>query len=101
MQTFKQYLIEKTQLNTLAKKIGVSVAELEGISKTELKTILKDIGKHDLAPIKNFNKRELKKGIKAEKEHTNSDLIATLIAKDHLSELPNYYTKLSKMEEKG
>jgi len=38
---------------------------------------------------------QLAMGIKAEKEHT-SDM---LVALDHLNELPDYYTKLEKMEE--
>lgn len=97
--TFKQFLVESsTELHKLANKIGIQVSELKKLSDAELTTILRDIGKHDFTPISKFNKKELEKGIKAEKEHTNSVLIATLIAKDHLSELPDYYTRLEKLE---
>ena len=34
------------------------------------------------------------------KEHTSSDSVAREIALDHLMELPDYYTKLEKMENK-
>ncbi len=39
-------------------------------------------------------KKELKKGIKVEKEHTSDVKKATRIAMDHLFEDPKYYTKL-------
>ena len=42
-------------------------------------------------------KRELKKGIKVEKEHTSDLKKATRIALDHLFENPKYYSKLSKL----
>jgi phage gp29-like protein len=37
---------------------------------------------------------QLNKGIQTEKEHTASPEIAKSIAKDHIAETPNYYTKL-------
>lgn len=40
-----------------------------------------------------FNKKELKIGSKIELEHTSSKARATKIAKQHLCEFPNYYTK--------
>jgi len=39
--------------------------------------------------------------LKIELEHTDSRAIALQIAKDHLVELPDYYTRLKKMEEEG
>lgn len=41
---------------------------------------------------------QLEKGAKIEKEHTNDEYLAQEIAKDHLSEDLNYYTKLQNME---
>jgi len=41
---------------------------------------------------------EFSKGIKVEFEHTNDENIAAEIAKDHLMEIPDYYTRLEKME---
>jgi hypothetical protein len=40
-----------------------------------------------------FNKRELKIGSKIELEHTKSKKVATRIAKQHICEFPNYYSK--------
>jgi len=48
----------------------------------------------------NFLKKQLRKGAAVEKEHTDNINIAKKIAKDHLWEDPNYYTKLAKMETK-
>lgn len=42
----------------------------------------------------------LQKGTQVEYEHTNSKIISTKIAKDHLAEFPDYYTELEKMENK-
>ena len=40
-----------------------------------------------------MNSKELKIGTKIEMEHTTSSKKAAKIAKDHLKEFPNYYTK--------
>lgn len=47
---------------------------------------------------KNFNQKELKRGIEVEREHTTDASIAKEIAMDHLSEDTQYYRRLSKME---
>lgn len=41
---------------------------------------------------------QLEKGIEVEKEHTSSEKVAREIALDHLMELPDYYTRLAKVE---
>ena len=50
---------------------------------------------------KNANKSELRTGIKIEYEHTNNYEISKRIALDHLAEIPDYYTRLVKMEEEA
>ena len=52
--------------------------------------------KHDVSLDQIFY--ELDKGIKAEIEHTKDEDMAAEIALDHLSEMPDYYTRLEKME---
>lgn len=42
--------------------------------------------------------KELEIGIEVEMEHTLNSNIARKIALDHLAELPDYYTRLRKME---
>jgi hypothetical protein len=48
-----------------------------------------------------FDSDQLKKGEEVEKEHTDDDEIAKEIAKDHLTEMDDYYDKLEDMEKKG
>lgn len=97
---------EKLSLNDikdikeLSNKLGISEDELKKYSDKELLDIFKNIGLHDFIDIKKFNKKEIEQGIKVEREHTNSNLVALLIVKDHLSELPDYYKRLEKMENK-
>lgn len=47
-----------------------------------------------------FDQRQLRIGIKIEREHTSNRRIAMEIAMDHLSEDPNYYKKLRKIEKR-
>lgn len=44
---------------------------------------------------------EFEQGIKVEMEHTTDPLIAARIALDHLAEIPDYYTRLAKMEKEA
>ena len=55
----------------------------------------------DYRPDANYIPTELKKGIKTEMEHTDNPAIAKTIAKDHLDEYPDYYTRLIKMEKQA
>lgn len=45
-----------------------------------------------------YDPTQLKMGIEIEKEHTTNPTLAEKIAKQHLEEDPQYYTKLKKME---
>jgi hypothetical protein len=66
-----------------------------------LKDIAKKHSKNSSYSIEEFIlnlKKELKKGVKIEMEHTKDSKIATEIAMDHLFEDPNYYKKLKKIE---
>lgn len=64
------------------------------------KMSLEDIARKHSAFIGTI-KKELELGIKVEKEHTTDPKKAREIAMDHLVELPDYYSRLDKMEEKG
>jgi cell division protein ZapA (FtsZ GTPase activity inhibitor) len=46
-------------------------------------------------------KAQIKKGISVEMEHTSDKEKATEIVMDHLSEFPDYYDRLKKMEDKA
>ena len=64
------------------------------------KQVLKG-GLADNIPDKCFDKKNLKKGEKVEREHTKNKQMQKEIAEDHLAEDPNYYEKLEKMEKKS
>jgi len=55
-------------------------------------------GKADHMPDAAFNHEQLRRGTKVEREHTRSRAVAKEVAKDHLTESPNYYKALAKME---
>lgn len=48
-----------------------------------------------------FIEKQLELGKKVEKEHTKSTSLATKIALQHLEEIPDYYTRLKKVEVKA
>lgn len=55
-------------------------------------------GKHRHISDNLFDRKELLMGIEIEYEHTNDMAFAREIAKDHLAELPDYYTRLHAMQ---
>lgn len=48
-----------------------------------------------------FDPEQVAMGVKVEMEHTDNPLLAVEIALDHLTEIPDYYTRLDKMEKKA
>ena len=72
-------------------------------NKMKIKVILKNKeilsgGLGDNKLDSDFDAKQLQAGIKVEREHTNDPKKAKEIAKDHLSEDPDYYKKLKKIE---
>lgn len=59
------------------------------------------VGKHTNIHHKAFDQTQIRMGKKVEKEHTNDPKQAREIAKDHLAEIPDYYTRLNKMEKRA
>ena len=64
---------------------------------TKLTGVAPDDGKFE----KTVDPKQLKRGIEVEYEHTNNPKLSKQIALDHLKEIPDYYTRLDKMEEKA
>jgi hypothetical protein len=75
----KEKELETPKLHT--HKIKIALEKLRG-------------GQGDNKSDESFSSSELRKGTKHELEHTESKSQAKEIAKDHLSEVKNYYTKL-------
>ena len=59
---------------------------------TEVNSLTGGVG--DVTAPSNVNTKELSIGVQVEMEHTNDEKIATEIAMDHLTEDPQYYSKL-------
>jgi len=80
---------EKAELNESNNKVKGGLAD-----KLSVKDIAK---KFDVSSAKIEN--EFKMGIKVELEHTKDKAVAKDIAMDHLAEMPDYYTRLNKLED--
>lgn len=55
----------------------------------------------DPRPDDAFDMEELRLGMEEEMEHTNDKNIARVIAKDHLAENSQYYTRMRRLKEMG
>jgi len=88
------YKIEKDPLHK-GKYNGKSIEKTEiQLKKEQVEANLKH------PSMKHFDPKELEKGIKIEMEHTKDRKTAEIIAKQHLSEKPDYYKLLNKYVEK-
>lgn len=76
-------------------KVIISENILKG-GKADKLTVAMVAKKHNVSP--STIAVQLAKGIGIEREHTYSYNAAKEIALDHLSEIPDYYTRLNKME---
>jgi len=89
------------KIHELADKLKMEPDDLE----SEIYSMLTDFfgkGLYNKAEKKaNIDSKQLKMGIKVELEHTSCPLIAERIAKDHLQEIPDYYTRLDEMEKEA
>lgn len=93
-------LSEKDILDSIDKKEEVleKSEKIEG-GLADNKSIEDIAKKHGVSVSKII--KELNKGIDIEKEHTDDEEKATEIAKDHLMEISDYYTRLDKMEKQA
>ena len=78
MITIKEYLSQQKVFNPFVKEMSLKQGDV---------------------PDEEFDPEQLKKGVEIEREHTDDVDVAKQIAKAHLKEFPNYYTKLKQMED--
>ncbi len=86
-------------IHKLANEMGIDKHEFEKYIYAVLSSILSEgrsKGKNS-----NYDPEQIKMGIKVEMEHTTCPTISEKIAWDHLAEIPDYYTRLSKMEKEA
>ena len=55
-------------------------------------------GQGDGKAVTDFELGELVEGIKVEREHTDDNALALELSMDHLERVPDYYTRLTRME---
>lgn len=92
---------DDSEFHALSDKLKISPHELEEVAYELLTGLLKGVGKHKEVPVTKFDPEQVKMGLEVEKEHTDSPAIAQQITKDHLAEIPDYYTRLKKMEDEA
>lgn len=98
-QTFLAYIAKNPDppdkaIHALADKLGIDPDKFEA----RIYGILSDViehGKDGPQP----DKAQLTMGIKVESEHTKHPLLAEFIARAHLKEIPDYYSRLKVMED--
>lgn len=84
-----------TKEETTEEKLKGGLADSKNIKDLARKHSKSSVGFHLMVQ---HLKKQLQKGLEVEKEHTKDDAKAKEIAMDHLSEDPDYYTKLTKIE---
>jgi hypothetical protein len=70
--------------------------KLESLLNNKTPSVTKIAKKHGVT-VDKINE-QLDQGEQVEKEHTTDKKLARKIARDHLDEVPDYYTKLKKVE---
>jgi hypothetical protein len=78
-----KFIVLKLANAFLVKFLCAGLAYKEGITKNDV------------------DQKELEMGIVVEYEHTFSKYLSTRIALDHLAKIPDYYTRLHKMEKEA
>lgn len=89
--------VNDDMMHKFAERLNISPHELE----TKVYGLLSSFfrGGKSKGMKTDVDQNELAEGIKVESEHTYNELMARKIAVDHLLEIPDYYTRLKKMEE--
>lgn len=87
------------QIHEFANQLGLPPDKLE----LEIYKILSSLInlKHGDDPDDKYDSKQLERGIEVEKEHIDNPVISKMIAKAHLAEIPDYYTRLDKMEKEA
>ncbi len=93
------------EIHALADKLGIDHDTFEEHVYMMLSDKLREDkikgGEADKKSESDFDAAEIKLGIKIEMEHTDDPALAKEIAMDHLTELPDYYSRLKKMEKEA
>jgi hypothetical protein len=87
-------------VHQLAEELGIDKHAFEEHIYRLLGSFVNSLGRHNDVADSEFDADQLAMGVEVEsKEHTDDKALAKMIAKDHLAEISDYYTRLAKMEE--
>lgn len=81
--------------------MNISPSQLEENVYELVLDLMDKVGKHNDTSDEEYDPDELATGIEIEKEHTDNPLLAKEIAKDHLAEIADHYTRLVKLEKEA
>jgi hypothetical protein len=76
----------------IQKEYGIDIKNFKGVLKG---------GRADGQDLTKYDLQQILLGIQVELEHTSDKMIALEITTDHLEEIPDYYTRLIKMEQEA
>ena len=93
-QEFEQALSDEYRSSKTAGEVDL----LDQMADAYVKTAAEALGGAKGGPDKEYSKKQLAMGTAVEKEHTPKNSVAKEIAKDHLGEISDYYTRLKRME---
>lgn len=88
---------EDEQIHKLAEINHIDKHEFEEVAYSLLGNLMSGGKSKGILP-KNLDMEQLRMGIQVEYEHSSDIETSTKIAIDHLTEIPDYYTRLAKME---
>jgi hypothetical protein len=98
MKSFTEFILEATSIcNQSGEGKYCPSHGKENCSKLKSYKTAEQIAKKHRLDI-SFIETQLKMGVPIEYEHTEDKTLATKIALQHLGEIPDYYTRLNKME---
>jgi hypothetical protein len=90
---------QKERLITDFERYREAIKQQHGIDIAEFKQRI--IGGEADKQVTDYDLDQVLMGLRIETEHTNDKFMALEITMDHLQEIPDYYTRLKKMEEEA
>ncbi len=93
--------VKDSEIHKMAEQLGWEADKLEEMVYSLLQSFLSQGKFMKEGQGKQFDDKEVEMGKKVELEHTNNPILSLRITLDHLTEIPDYYTRLAQMEKEG
>ncbi len=89
------------QVHAMASQLGMEPDDLEEVIYSIIGSFSAGKSVGSGLRTENVDPEELRMGVEVEAEHSDLPFIAERIAMDHLAEIPDYYSRLKKMEDEA